>query len=109
MIISLTIREMQGTQWCLHELYIKPISYQFTEDGLVLEHGRSVQLNVEEEIKRGIGPAPTLLQHMVEMTVLVVLRNFKNVTRNPVQVGSKFALVTVHSLIKLRPEQQFLA
>ena len=73
-----------------------------------MEHGRSVRLNVEEEIKRGIGPAPTLLQHMVEMTVLVVLRNLKNVTLNPVQVGLKFALVKVHSSIKIVSRKKFL-
>ena len=59
-----------------------------------MEHGRSVRLNVEEEIKRGTDPAATLLQQMVELTVLVVLRNLKNVTLNPVQVGLKFALVS---------------
>ena len=71
-----------------------PFSHQLTEDGLVLEHGRSVRLNVEKEVKRGIGPAAILLQRMVELTVLVVLRNLKNVTLNPVQVGLKFALVS---------------
>ena len=71
---------------------------QSTEAGLILEHGRSVRLNVEEEIKRGIGPAATLLQRMVELTVLAVLRNFKNVTLNPVQVGLKFALVSSSGL-----------
>ena len=85
-----------------------PFSNQLTEAGLVLENGRSVQLNVEEETKRGIGPAATLLQRMVELTVLVVLRNLKNVTLNPVQVGLKFALVRVHSSIKIVSRKKFL-
>ena len=68
-----------------------------TEAGLVLELGRSVRLNVEEEIRRGLGPAPTLLQHMVELTALAALNNLKHVTLILVQVGLKFALVSVHS------------
>ena len=62
-----------------------------------MEHGRSVQLNVEEEIKRGVGPVTTLLQHLVVLTVLAALRNLKNVTLSPVQVRLKYsALVRVH-------------
>ena len=78
-----------------------PFSNQLTEAGLVLENGRSVQLNVEEEIKRGIGPAATLLQHMVELTVLALLNNLKHVTLNPVRVGLNFSPVRVHSSIEI--------
>ena len=62
-----------------------------------MDHGRSVRLNVEEEVRRGLGPAVTLLQHMVELTALAALNNLKHVTINFVQVGLKFALVRVHS------------
>ena len=64
--------------------------------GLILEHGRSVQLNVGEEIKQGVGPVTTLLQHLVELTVLAVLSNLKSVKLSPVQVRLKYsALVRV--------------
>ena len=71
------------------------LSHQLTEAGLVLKHGRSVQLNVEEEIGRGVGPVTTLLHHLVEQTVLAVLSNLKTVTLSPVQVRLKFFLVRV--------------
>ena len=58
-----------------------------------MEHGRNVLLNVEEEIGRGVGPVTTLLQHLVDLTVLAVLSNLKSVTLSPVQVRLKFALV----------------
>ena len=54
--------------------------HQLMGAGLILEHGRSVQLYVEEEIRRGVGPVTTLLQHLVVQTVLAALRNLKNVT-----------------------------
>ena len=74
-------------RWCLQELYVEThFSHQLTESGLVLEHGHSVQLNVEEEIGRGVGPVTTLLQHLVELTVLTALSNLKNVIFSPVQV-----------------------
>ena len=59
------------------------------EAGVVLEHGRNVLLNVEEEIGRGVGPAATLLQHLVVLSVMAMLRNLKNVTLIPVQVAWK--------------------
>ena len=55
-----------------------------------MEHGRSVQLNVGEEIKQGVGPVTTLVQHLVELTALAVLSNLKNVTLSPVQVRLKY-------------------
>ena len=74
-------------RWCLHELAVKPIfSHQLMGAGLILEHGRSVRLNVEEEIRRVVGPAATLLQHLVVQTVLAALSNLKNVILSPVQV-----------------------
>ena len=63
--------------------------HQLTGAGLIMDHGRSVRLNVEEEVKRGLGPAVTLLQHMVELTALAALNNLKHVTLNLVQVGLK--------------------
>ena len=50
-------------------------------DGLVGEIGQNALLNVEEEIRRGKGPAPILLQHMVEKIVKVKKKNFKNATK----------------------------
>ena len=51
-----------------------------------MEHGRSVRLNVEEEVRRGVDPATTPPQNLVELTVLVALRNLKNATLSFVQV-----------------------
>ena len=53
---------------------------------MVLKHGRSVQLNVEEGVRRVVGPAATLLQHLVVQTVLAALSNLENVILSPVQV-----------------------
>ena len=67
---------------------------------MILDHGRSVRMGVEEEVKQGIAPATTLFQHSVELTVLKAIRNLKIVTLNPVQVRLIFAYVRVHSSTK---------
>ena len=59
---------------------------------MILEHGRTVRLDVEEDVRQGIGPATTLFQHSVELTVLKAIRNLKIVTLSPVQVRSKFLI-----------------
>ena len=54
-------------------------------DGLVGEIGQNARKIAEEENKQGQGPAPILLQHMVETTVWVALRIPGSVMRVHVQ------------------------
>ena len=53
---------------------------------MLLEHGRSVRLHVEEELRQGRDPATTQLPHSVELSALEKLRNLKNVTHSLVQL-----------------------
>ena len=50
------------------------------------EIGQNVQLNVEEELKRGLEPAQTLHPQTEELTVLEEILNHKNATLTHVQV-----------------------
>ena len=70
------------------------------EDGVILEHGRSARLNVEEEVKQGVGSATTLIQRLVELTVLAAIRNLRNVIFSTVQVRLKFAYERVYCSTK---------
>ena len=60
-----------------------------------MDHGRSARLNVEEEVRQGVGPATTLFQNLMELTVLAAPRNFKNVILSNVQVRLIFVHVRV--------------
>ena len=70
-------------------------SNQLMEAGVILEHGRCARLNVEEEIRQGVGPVTTLFQHSVELIVVAALRNLRNVILSTVQVRLKLKYVRV--------------
>ena len=62
---------------------------------------------MEKEVRRRLDPAATLLQHMVELTVLAVLNNLKHVTLNLDRVGLNISPVRVHSSIEIASTTQF--
>ena len=55
-------------------------------DGVISGTGQIALLNVEEEPRRGVGPAVTLLQLTVVQTVREKLRRQKTVTQTPASV-----------------------
>jgi len=71
---------------------------QFTEGGVLLEHGRSVRRHVEEELRKGRDPATTRLQHSVELTVVAKLMRHKNVTLSPVLQSTVVGRILGHGV-----------
>ena len=63
-----------------------PTCVREMESGLHGKVGQAVLLSVVEDFKPERDPAPTLLQLLAELTVLVKQRNLKNATLTLVQV-----------------------
>ena len=55
-------------------------------DGVTLEIGPNVLLNVEEELRQELEPAQTLLLHTEELTVKETALKLENVTHKHAQV-----------------------
>ena len=71
--------------------YTSNSAFQYTVDGVNTEIGVLAVLNVEEEPRIALGPALTLLQKMVVMSVREKLRIHWLVTRTLVQVRNNSA------------------
>ena len=59
---------------------------QLMADIVTLETGQNVLLNVMEELRQELGPAPTLLLHTEELTVKETVLKLENATLKAVQV-----------------------
>ena len=62
-------------------------------DGVTLEHGQNAQLNVVEDLRPVQGPAVTRLQLLVELNVMVMLRNPRNAILTLAQVRTASVLM----------------